>query len=117
MNLRQRFPEIYQDFFNRCTRVASAPHSFFWFGELAGIWGGLTVVQTLPIRFYVGLQPIDQNRFEVVGDFYAYNRAKDEFELTHFDSFVIKRLEKLQLKGWRLRFLSEISIGVSLGAV
>jgi len=115
--LPARFPEIYRDFFSQCTKVASASHSFFWFGDLAGLWGGKTLLQKTPIRFYVGLQPIDKNSFEIEPEFSAYNRATDQFETTRFDQFLVKRLQKLELKGWRLRFLSEISIGVSLGAV
>ncbi|MFY9484648.1 MAG: hypothetical protein WAP74_03455 [Patescibacteria group bacterium] len=118
--LQQRFPKVYQDFFSQCTKVASAPHSFFWFGDLTGLWGGKTIIQKLPMRFYVGLQPINKNRFEVDPEFTAYSRMSDQFETVRFDEFVVKRLSTYgvaNLRGWRLRFFSEVSIGVSLGAV
>lgn len=118
--LSGRFPEVYSNFFSQCTKVASAPHSFFWFGDLAGIWGGKTVLQKLPIRFYVGLQPTNKNRFELAHEFHAYSRTSDRFELVRFDDFVMKRLSTYgvqNLRGWRLHFLSEVSIGVSLGAI
>ncbi|MCX6806686.1 MAG: hypothetical protein NT135_01005 [Candidatus Berkelbacteria bacterium] len=118
--LKQKFPKIYQEFFSKCHKVASAPHSFFWTGDFSGFYGGLTVLSKLPLRFYVGLQQIEQKRFEVDDEFYAYIPQNHKFSKIKLESYIVDNLKQLlstKLSGFRIHFLSEITLGASLGGL
>jgi len=119
-NLQKQFPKIYQEFFFACQRVCSAPHSFFWVGDFSGFYGGLTISSKLPLRFYVGLEQIEPDGFEIEEEFFAYFPSQQKFKKIRLDSFIKKQLTNIlknQLKGYRVRFLSELSLGLSLGGL
>lgn len=47
-----------QQVFDNCPIVVSAPAVFFWAGEHVVLDGGLAVIQQIPLRVYVGIQPV-----------------------------------------------------------
>jgi hypothetical protein len=60
ITLRENYPEFYRDIFSSCQVVVSTSDTFFWAGEFARFFGGLTVMQKLPTKNLVGLEVIDQ---------------------------------------------------------
>ena len=64
-SLKERFQEVYRDFFSKCALVCSAPRSVGLVGEYVG-YEALAMRQVLPIRTYVGISPCHENRFEVM---------------------------------------------------
>jgi len=118
--LKKDFPEIYEQFFSLSQKVASAPHSFLWTGDFSGFFGGITVLSKIPLRFYVGLEKISANKFEIEKSFPAYSSISEKFEEVYLESYLIDALENLfaeTLKGYRIKFLSEVTLGKSLGSL
>jgi len=118
--LKGQFPQIYQKFFNSCQRVVSAPHSFFWTGDFSGFYGGLTISSKLPLRFYVGLEEIAKDDLEIDGEFEAYFPSLKKFKKIYLDRHLLGQLKNLledSLKGYRVHFLSELTLGLSLGGL
>ncbi len=119
-NLKTKFPKIYRDFYCKCERVVSSPHVFFWTGDFSVFYGGLAVCSKIPLRFYVGLEKISKDKVEISEEFYAYFPSQNAFSKIRFDDYIINSLKdnlSSDLKGYRLNFLSEIPLGVSLGGL
>lgn len=119
-NLKQKFPRIYQDFFGKCQKVISAPHSFFWTGDFSSFYGGLTISSKLPLRFYVGLEEIEPSKLEIDPIIPAYLPYQHKFSDIRLDNYLTLKLNKLlnkELKGYRIHFLTEIVLGASLGGL
>ena len=118
--LKQKFPKIYQQFFQKSQKVASAPHSFFWTGDFSGFYGGLTVSSKLPLRFYVGLEQIATDKLEIDPEVLAYSPAAKKFQKTTLDHYLISEIKKVlstKLVGFKLHFLTEIALGTSVGGL
>ncbi len=118
--LKKRFPDEYRDFFSCCTEVVSAPHVFFWTGDFSNFYGGLAICSKIPLRFYVGLEKIAKDDFEVQEDFKAYFSSKNSFQSLKLDDYIVSALRsflKDYFKGYRIRFFSELPLGSSLGAL
>jgi mevalonate kinase len=118
--LKQKFPKIYQEFFSKCQRVVSSPHSFFWTGDFSGFYGGLTISQKIPLRFYVGLEEINPIRFEIQRKILAFVPYRRNFVEIQLDDYLFEKLNSLlskYLKGSKIYFLSEIPLGSSLGGL
>src|SRR3989338_3068195 len=64
--LKNRFPEIYSEFFSKCTVVCSSPRSITLLGEHAVRYGGITLRQSIPIRTYVGITPNKNSKIHIV---------------------------------------------------
>lgn len=119
-NLKTKFPRIYKDFFCKCERVVSSPHVFFWTGDFSVFYGGLAVCSKIPFRFYVGLEKISKDKLEISEEFYAYFPSQNTFSKIRLDNYIIDSLTKSlwsDLKGYRINFLSELPLGVSLGGL
>jgi mevalonate kinase len=120
LKLKQKFPHIYQSFFQQSQKVVSAPHSFFWTGDFSGFYGGITVLSKLPLRFYVGLQQINQGECRIVKEFFAYSSQAKKFVKIKLDDYLVSKLYQLvgkELLGYQISFLSEITLGKSLGSL
>ena len=118
--LQKEFPAVYQKFFFKCQKVASAPHSFFWIGDFSGFYGGLTISSKLPLRFYVGLEKIGKDKFEIEDEFQAYFPSLSKFQKIRLDAHIKRELTDIlenKFKGYRLNFLTELSLGLSLGGL
>ena len=55
----ESWKEARNDLLTRCSIVTSAPAVFFWSGEHAVLDGAVAVVQQVPLRVYVGLEPLE----------------------------------------------------------
>lgn len=78
-SLQKAFPKIYQDFFAKCPIVVSAPGNFFWAGEYVSVDGGPSLTQTVPLRVYVGLEPVSHRDIRFGTDL-EYNPVANAFE-------------------------------------
>jgi len=118
--LQDQYPKIYGDFFKSCQKVVSAPHSFFWTGDFSGFYGGLTISLKLPLRFYVGLEKIKADQFDLCQEFPAYFPETAKFSQIRLDHYLVENLREFigeKLKGYRVHFLSELTLGLSLGGL
>jgi len=129
-NLQEKFPEVYKDFFSDSSIVVSASGSFFWSGEYAAMYGGLALVQKIPLRVYIGITPISgrkikggkkllfvpsKNKFEDFEKVFGYLTA----HLKLFDFLNQQLLElygKQDVSGFRLNFLFEVPPGSGLNS-
>jgi hypothetical protein len=77
--LQLRHPKVYQRLHEACKKgtVASAPCVISWSPPFAVAAGGVGAASKLPLRIYVGLQPLKENRFE--WDVWEYRPEQDEF--------------------------------------
>ncbi len=118
--LKKQFSDNYEEFFSSCFRVASAPHSFIWSGDFSNFYGGISICSKIPLRFYVGLEKIDDDKFEVEEEFYAYSPSINKFEKIVLDEYITSNLSNELseiFKGYKIRFLSELVLGLSLGGL
>lgn len=119
IQLKAKFPQFYEELFFTCTKVASAPHSFFWTGDFSHFFGGLAILSKIPFRFYVGLEKND-DEFDVDNQLKAYFPYKGEFINIFLDSYIVDILrEELRgsLKGYKMKFMTELSLGLSVGGL
>lgn len=76
--LKQKFPQVYRDFFAKCQLVVSCPHYFTWAGEYVGYFGGMMVLQKIPFRIYLGLEVSGAKPQERI----TFDRASKSYSLT-----------------------------------
>lgn len=116
--LKNAHPKVYREFFSNVSRAVSAPHSFFWTGDLSVFSGGTAVVQKIPRRLYVGLAAIGNKPFECADALLAYSSTRREFVQlplhAHLSRAITEAVGK-KLKGFRLSLMSEVMPGTSLG--
>jgi mevalonate kinase len=118
--LKNRFPKVYEEFFHKCSKAVSAPHSFFWTGDFSGFYGGLTIASKLPFRFYIGLEGISKDDFKINDEFDAYFPTLKKFKKIRLEPHIKNELQDLlavHFRGYRVHFLSELSLGLSLGGL
>ena len=118
--LQKNHPKVYQDFFSKCQKVVSAPHSFFWSGDFSGFYGGLTILQKIPLRFYVGLQNIAPRGFEIDRNIACYQPWLKKFKEVRIDDDLHSKLNvalEENFKGYKIHFFSEVALGSSLGSL
>lgn len=118
--LRQTHASEYNQFFRTSSRVISAPLSFIWSGDFSGFYGGITVVQPIPRRIYIGLEPIRAGVFEIQEKFIAYDSTNQTFRQCTLDQSLIDDIHAIvvnKLNGYRVHLLSEVMLGTSLGAL
>jgi len=123
--LKKRFPEVYREFFSKCQIVVSAPHFFTWAGEYVGYWGGLMLLQKLPLRLYVGLEFLPKDglwQINIDQASQSYSLKKQRFQPDHYDHLAQSRLlefinktwaKKFQKQPFRVHLLSEMPFGGS----
>ena len=88
--LQESFPEIYKEFFSRCSVVASTPGVFFWVGEYAVNFGGPAIMQKLPVRVYMGIEPLGEKGRVEYGKLKTFVPSKKRFDDFHFDEYSLK---------------------------
>ncbi|MCX6808794.1 MAG: hypothetical protein NTW50_03970 [Candidatus Berkelbacteria bacterium] len=125
-NLRNAFPNLYQDIFSTCQVVISAADSFFWAGEYARFFGGLAIQQKLPTKALIGLEFLNEKKF-CFGRLHAYNPTNNSFHEQNFDFAKEIRLTNFlreywptldpegKIKGLRIHIISESRCGGGLG--
>ena len=118
--LQASFADEYQNFFRNANLVVSAPLSFIWSGDFSGFYGGITVVQPIPRRIYIGLEPISGESFEANETFLAYDSVHGKFNQYNLHQGLIDSIKEAvgdKLNGQRMHLLSEVMLGTSLGAL
>jgi len=123
--LKKKFPEVYREFFSKCQVVISSPHFFTWAGEYVGYWGGLMLLQKLPLRLYVGLEFLPKNSSPEITFGLAsqsYSLREQKFQSDQCDHLAQSRLlefinhnfgRKFQGQPLRIHLLSEMPFGGS----
>lgn len=127
ISLREKYPEYYQDIFSSCQVVVSTADTFFWAGEFARFFGGLTIMQKLPTKNLVGLEIIDQKKICFSEKLLGFNPSTQTFNNITFDPAKEKRLLSFLTKYWptlntgqeipgfKIHILSESHCGGGLG--
>lgn len=125
-SLQAKFPEVYREFFSKCPIVVSAPGNFFWTGEYSALSGGLAIKQNLPLRVYIGLEPLNQSIFEI-GEVFHFVPSRACFEpwpmlikkkegLINILENWLKNYKTDKKRGYRINFLCEFFIGCGLSS-
>ncbi|MFH0912311.1 MAG: hypothetical protein V1807_01495 [Patescibacteria group bacterium] len=92
--IQQKFPQVFQELFSKCSIVASAPGDFFWAGEHGILYGGLGIVQHIPLRSYVGFKSNADNCIRLV-EIKTYGPSRLEFENINFDIYDFSQMNEL----------------------
>ena len=116
-NLRKTFPEIYQDLFSKSSVVASAPGAFWWTGEHGVLEGNLAILQKIPRRVYVGIEPTSGGEVKI-GSFLTFSSMDKKFISSFIEEPVatklltyLKEWPEIKMGGIILHILSEIPYG------
>lgn len=121
-SLQKAFPDVYKEFFAKCSTVVSAPGSFFWSAGLAVIYGGTGILQKLPLRVYVGIEH-DSHKTLRYGDYFSYVPHQQQFEYFNHDQVYetkfLKLLNELRSSlpktiSGKIHILSEVPRGAGL---
>lgn len=125
-SLQQRHAKVYQDLYSRCFLVVSTPTKFCWSGEFGHHIGAPLIVQNLPLRAYVGFEPIKTRGRIEVSDL-MYVPSQDRF-ITQMNPVHRRKLERYvaaltvqqtgneDFPGFRIHSLCEVSPGNGLSA-
>jgi len=119
-SLRNAFPEEYKELFSRCAIVASAAMSFHWVGEYAMMYGNPAILQKIPLRVYIGLEPADKWSVEDYRCFGPTHQQVEDFEFPDairqkFLKFLPVEMEKIygaSAPAYKIRSFSELVPGV-----
>lgn len=126
--LRKNHPMYYRDLFSKCQIVVSSADSFFWAGEYARFFGGLSILQKLPTKNLVGLEVISDEKICFADELKGYSPSHQSFTTVSFDSAKEKRLLNFieaywptldpsrKIKGFKIHILSESHCGGGLGS-
>lgn len=131
--LKHRFPKIYREFFSKCQIVVSVPHFFTWAGEYAGYWGGMMLLQKIPLRVYIGLETSPsakkQGLITIETDAKSFSILENKFKPDQYEYLAEQRLLKFlnsrfcllkqKAQHFKLHILSELPLGStgSIGAL
>lgn len=94
--LRKKYLLEYEDFFSECDIVISAPILFTWAGSFVVHFGGISLIQKLPLKTYVGIKKNKLNilRYRL---FKAYAPHRKNFVNVPIDTFLdLNGLERVQ---------------------
>lgn len=64
-NLQKTFPKVYEDLFSKSSVVVSAPGCLWWTGEHGVLDGNFAILQKLPMRVYLGLEPTTSHEVKI----------------------------------------------------
>lgn len=121
-SLKKNFPQIYRELFSKCPIVASAPGGFWWCGEHGVLEGNFALIQKIPARVYVGIEPTSPPDVKI-GSFLYFSTTDQKF-LTNFmeEPVATKLLTFLREQvfgsksGIILHIISEVPINRGLNA-
>jgi len=126
--LQKRFSKIYLNFFSKCPIVVSTSGTFFWSGEHAATYGAPALLQKLPVRAYVGIEPVAQRSQIHIGDFKTYIPSEQQFKDEEPLQSVVHKLNKYLTRflqnefktndfpGFTLHYLSEFPAETGLNS-
>ena len=121
-SLQQAFPEVYRDFFSKCSIVTSTCISFSWGTSHAWRIGSPAIYQKLPLKVYVGLTPNDKTNTIERGDSLVFSPIEQKFcqpeeeeviawnKITEFLPSIIKReiVHENKFNGFTIHILYEL---------
>ncbi|MFH1598092.1 MAG: hypothetical protein ABIB97_03390 [Patescibacteria group bacterium] len=93
-SLQEKLPDVYREFFSKSEVVCSTSGNFYWVGDHAVTYGGLSIVQKLPLRARVGLEPTSDNKI-VFGDWLFLVPSKGIFEKKDIGRTIESKISKL----------------------
>lgn len=126
--ISEKFPELYREIFSECEIVVSSNDSLFWTGEYVRFYGGLTAMQKLPVKLYVGLEVTPETETSFASNLYGYAPYQQKFDILPFEpaksqrltSFLNEYIKTLFVKGkkfgFKIHILSEGHCGGGLGS-
>ena len=129
-SLQEAFPEVYREFFSKCSIVTSASGGFWFAGEYAVLEGGLSITQKVPMRFYVGIIPTKKPGIVDLGG-YEFVPSTQEFKPVDFNywwqatknifnDFLQRELENSlpdgDHRGFQFTYITEIPTSAGLNA-
>lgn len=85
--LRKKYILEYEDFFSECDLVISAPILFTWAGSFSVHFGGISLLQKLPLKTYIGIKKNNCNCLRYKS-FKAYAPHRSSFVNVPIDSFL-----------------------------
>lgn len=125
--IQEKFPDLYKEFFSKCQVVVSTDDSFFLAGEIARFFGGLSIIQKLPTKVYLGLELTSEKIFDW-GERYGYSPSEDQFRRL-FSSYPVRaqrlycflssfwqKLVRKNKGGFKIHTISESRRGNGLGS-
>jgi len=126
-SLQTSFPDVYKEFFSKCSIVTSAPYFFYWAGEYAMSFGCPAISQKVPLRVYVGLEKTDKKGIEF-GDSLLFVPSKGIFQkfehdyhdnqklLHHLKELILKFDDHKKFTGYKIHTIFEIPRDAGLNA-
>lgn len=99
-NLKKTFPKVYEDLFSKSSVVVSAPGSFWWTGEYSGSQGGVSILQKIPLRVYVGFEE-NSKQEEIFGKLNFFLPSEGRFFQDSLEEPIRSKLTKFILKNFR----------------
>lgn len=128
-SLREKFPEVYSELFSCSSVVCSVSREFTWSGEYAEMFGGMNIMQKIPSRVFVGLEPTSIPEIKI-GLFKSFIPSQGQFINSVFNNVAeeeicnfIKKEILPQFsynghpKGFNIHLLTELPLEVGLGSV
>lgn len=125
--IKEKLPQFYRALFSNCQVVVSAADSFFWTGAYGRFLGGLTILQKLPTKSYVGLEVIPEEKIVFAENLDGFVPSENQFKPIRFDSAKEQRLLNFlthfwpqfsaskNIKGFKIHLLAESHCGGGLG--
>ena len=93
-HIRGAFRDFYEKFYGRCSLVCSASANFYLCGEHVVLYGGPALLQKLPVRAYVGLEPTATRRV-VIAPWQVFRPADGGFIEEPFPDGPRRRFRRL----------------------
>lgn len=128
-SLREKLPEAYSELFSCSSVVCSTSREFTWAGEYAEMFGGMNIMQKIPSRVFVGLEPTSVAEIKI-GLFKSFIPSQGKFVSSVFNNVAEEELcdfiKKEILpqfsydghpKGFNIHLLTELPLEVGLGSV
>src|SRR3989344_8804696 len=116
-SLQKHFKSLYQDLFSKSTVVTSAPGSFWWTGEHGVLEGNLAILQKIPRRVDVVIEPTSDGEVKI-GSFLTFSSMDKKFISSFIEEPVatklliyLKEWPEIKMGGIILHILSEIPYG------
>ncbi|MFN7160890.1 MAG: hypothetical protein ACK4NC_04765 [Candidatus Gracilibacteria bacterium] len=109
-SIKKEFLLEFEEFFAQCDIVVSAPILFAWAGGFSVHFGGISLIQKLPLRTYVGVRKNGLNEIRYKS-FKTYSQHRGKIIETPIDAFLdpegLKRLTNFLKENYSDNFNNE----------
>jgi len=116
-SLKKQFTEDYREFFSKSSVIVSASGSFHFVGDQSARNGGMSIIQKLPLKSYVGLEIIEDGQIEEGEVKYfesPFGKIEKEIYFDESNFEILKNLIQFELKrysvnkGYRINIFCEM---------